>query len=126
MNLLLLFSGMPNSSGAPVLLDTKFIAGLYTSILFHQQDLDPKVLFDHPPPPSTMETSPSNLWEDEVDLPLADNVAAQLSFINIGHKSFHGGFVTTLALVDCLRQANDLPPIGSAPKHNSRPRKKQK
>lgn len=122
--------GMPNSSGAPLLLDTRTVAGLHTGIVCHLQELEEVDVGGRSSaggssggassdaghgdnqaiPPATIERDPCKLWQEEEEpgLPAGeaedDHLAAQLSKVNIGQKNSAGIFVPAPELLAFLAE----------------------
>lgn len=103
---------MPNSSGGAVVRSTRLLAGLHTGTVYHLEELPSSSCCSSSSSveaPAELELDPTSMWEDpdEVDAVEAaaadDSMAAQLSRINIQHKSSAAMFVPAAALIRFLQ-----------------------
>lgn len=114
-------TGMPNSSGAPMLRDSTTVVGLYTGIVWHLEEIgDPSSSSSSSStasgrPPSAIERDPKKLWTPPASTAAANAVAAaagdtdqaaELSRLNIGHKNSMSLFTTASALTNLLQEAS--------------------
>lgn len=117
---------MRDSSGGAVLCGPCALAGLYTCLLWHLQGLGEAGSSTSSSsggasasstPPATVERDPACMWTpppdaavDAVDAAAGDvGKAAELSWINIPHKSCASMFTTATALWQLLQQVGEGP-----------------
>lgn len=115
-------TGVPNSSGGPLLRDSDTVAGMYTGIVWHLEGVGgPSSPSSSPSsscgasgdalqPPSAIERDPSKLWTPPASAAAADAVdtdrAAELSRLSVGHKNSEMIITTTSALWNLLQEAS--------------------
>ena len=117
---------MPNSSGGAVVSNTRTLVGLYTGVVWHLEELTSNrsrsgMSSDGGSsssggssvrPPAHLERDPTSMWEDPNDgtdvveaAAHNDGMAAQLSRVNIQHKTSAGMFIPAAALLQFLQAA---------------------
>ncbi|GFR49219.1 hypothetical protein Agub_g11137 [Astrephomene gubernaculifera] len=131
-------TGMPNSSGGAVVSSTRTLVGLYTGIVWHLEELTNSSRRSSSSsgggsvrPPAQLERDPTAMWEDRNDeadvveaAAASDSVAAQLSRVNIQHKTNAAMFIPAAALLQFLQAAGlaAYDPLDAAGDNIARPR----